>query len=305
MSLFFSEFMMIFIKSNPSEMKTILITTDFSEGATQAVNYGYHLAEQLKANIILCNAVTVPAELPQANLSVWPVDSYESLLQASIDDLDQVKSDLENFNVTTDFRPMISCVNEEGTVQDVVNSITDTQTIDLIIMGTHGSKGLSSFMLGNHTRSMIDLAMQPILFIPPTAKIKKVKKIAFAADFKHPEEDLVSFYKVLSLAKLLDAEIMLTHIYNEKHNSPDFHEWAKQSLMELRENSNYDAITYKFLQANETESGLYSLCEQENVGLLAMVHRPHNFFNSLIHGSKTQKIAEYISIPLFVVPVND
>ncbi|MDB5012429.1 MAG: universal stress protein UspE, partial [Daejeonella sp.] len=218
-------------------MKTILIATDFSEGATHAVNYGYQLALQIKANIVLCNAVTVPAEMPQAGLSVWPSESYESLLQASIDDLDQLKSDLESFNVPTDFRPYISCVNNEGTIQAVVRSLTATQTIDLIIMGTHGSKGLNSFMLGNHTRSMIDDAKQPILFIPPTAKIKKVKKIAFAADFKHPEEDLVSFYAVLSLAKLLDAEIMLTHIYNENHNSSDFHDWAKQSLIELRESS--------------------------------------------------------------------
>ena len=286
-------------------MKTILITTDFSEGATHAVNYGYQLALQIKANIVLCNAVTVPAELPQAGLSVWPMDSYESLLQASIDDLDQLKSDLVNFNIATDFRPLITCINQEGTLQEVVQKLTNSQTIDLIIMGTHGSSGLNSFMLGNHTHSMINNAKQPILFIPPTAKIKKVKKIAFAADFKHPEEDLVSFHGVLSLARLLEAEIVLTHIYNEKHNTPEYRDWAKQSLNELRESSNYDSITYKFLQADETESGLNSLCEQENVAILAMVHRPHNVFGSLIHGSKTQKMAEHISIPLLVLPVND
>ena len=286
-------------------MKTILITTDFSEGATHAANYGYQLAQQLKANIVLGNAVTVPAEMPQAGLSVWPMHSYESLLQASIDDSHQLKSDLESFSVVADFRPLISCVNEEGTIQEVVESITTTQKIDLIVMGTHGSRGLNSFLLGNHTRSMIDEAKQPILFIPPAAKIKKVKKIAFAADFKHPKEDLVSFYSVLSLARLLDAEIVLTHIYNEKHNTPEYHNWAKQSLIELRESSNYDAITYKFLQDDETESGLTLLCEQENVGLLAMVHRPHNFFDTLINGSKTQKMAEHISIPLLVLPVNE
>lgn len=286
-------------------MKTILIATDFSEGATHAANYGYQLAVQINANIVLCNAVTVPAEMPQAGLSVWPTDTYESLLQTSFDDLNQLKADLENFNLPTNVRPNITCENMEGTIEEVVQKLRNSQTIDLIIMGTHGSKGLSSFMLDNHTRGMIDNTKQPILFVPAAAKIKKVKKIAFAADFKHPEEDLVSFYSVLSLAKLLDAEVMLTHIYHENHCSTEFHDWAKKSLMELRESSNYDAITYEFLKADETESGLYSLCGQQNVGLLAMVHRPHNFFDSLIHVSKTQKVAEHISIPLFVLPVND
>ena len=286
-------------------MKTILLTTDFSEGATHAVNYGYQLALQIKANIVLCNAVTVPAEMPQAGLSVWPMDSYESLLQASTDDLNQLKLDLESFNIPTDFRPNIRCINKQGTIQDLVRNLTDTQTIDLIIMGTHGSRGLNSFMLGNHTRNMISNSKQPILFIPPAAKIKKVKKIAFAADFKHPKEDLISFYAVLSLARMLDAELMLTHIYNEKHNTPEYRDWAKHSLIELRDNSNYDAITYKFLQDEETENGLNLICELDNIGLLAMVHRPHNFFDSLFHGSKTQKIAEHISIPLLVLPATD
>ena len=89
-------------------MKTILIAIDFSDGATHAANYGYLLAQQIKADIILCNAVAIPAEMPQAGLSVWPKDIYESLLQASIDDTDQLKSDLENFSVVSDFRPLIS-----------------------------------------------------------------------------------------------------------------------------------------------------------------------------------------------------
>lgn len=286
-------------------MKTILIATDFSDVATHAVNYGYQLALQIKANIVLCNAVTVPAKLPQAGLLVWPMDSCESLLQASIDDLNQLKLNFDSFKVPTDFRPYISCFNEEGTIQAVVKSLTDTQIIDLIILGTHRSQGLSSFMLGNQTRSMINEANQPILLIPPAAKIKKVKKIAFAADFKHPKQDLSSFYAVLTLAKLLDAEIVIIHIYNEKHNTPEYQNWAKQSLTELWESSDYDAITYKYLQNDETESGLNLLCNQENVGLLVMVHRPHNFLDSLINGSKTQKMAEHISIPLLVLPVND
>ncbi|MBC7695190.1 MAG: universal stress protein [Burkholderiales bacterium] len=295
----------IYINQPNQKMKTILIATDFSDGATHAANYGYLLAQQIKANVVLCNAVSVTAELPQAGLSVWPKDSYESLLQASIDDTDQLKSDLEIFSVISDFRPLISCINQEGTIQTVVETLITTQTIDLIIMGTHGSRGLNSFMLGNHTRGMIDEAQQPILFIPPAAKIKKVKKIAFAADFKYPKKDLVSFYSVLALARLLDAEVVLTHIYNEKHNSPEFNDWAKQSLIELRESSDYEAITYKFLQNEETDSGLNLLCEQENIGLLAMVHRQHNFFDALINGSKTQQMAEDISIPLLVLPVNN
>jgi hypothetical protein len=43
-------------------MKTILFPTDFSENAKHAIRYGYYLSRQIKADIVLCNAVIIPAE---------------------------------------------------------------------------------------------------------------------------------------------------------------------------------------------------------------------------------------------------
>jgi len=107
-------------------MKAILIATDFSHGATHAVNFGYKFALQIKANIVLCNAVTAPAEIPRAELAVWPMDGYQSLLQTGIADLDQLKSDLENLNVPTDSRPLLSYINEKGTIHPLVESRLST-----------------------------------------------------------------------------------------------------------------------------------------------------------------------------------
>ncbi len=285
-------------------MKTILIATDFSESATHAVSYGYYLAQQIKANIILCNAITVPAEMPKSRLVVWPMDTYDSLLNTSISEITQLKGILELIDPSNDFHPVISCVNEEGTLSEVVQNVSNNQDVDLVIMGTHKRLGISCFMLGDHTRSMIDNVKGLILFIPIVAKIQSISKIAYAADFKHPKEGLASFNIILSLARVLDAKIILTHIYNEKHNSPDFHNWAKQSLINLQKSSDYDAITYKFLPHEEVEQGLSVFCEQEDVDLLAMVHRPYNLIGSIISGSKTKKVAKSISIPLLVLPVN-
>ncbi len=68
-------------------MKTVLISTDFSNIATHAAEYGYNLAKQIKADVILCNAVIVPAEIPQAGVVVWPMEEYSVLMEESAGEL--------------------------------------------------------------------------------------------------------------------------------------------------------------------------------------------------------------------------
>ena len=112
-------------------MKTLLIPTDFSPNAKHAVEYGYKLAKQIKANVILCNAVIVPAEMPQAGFIAWPMEDYDVLIDESTEELKKLKADLAHDKDA--FTPLISCFNEAGTTADVVNGIIAKKNIDLVV----------------------------------------------------------------------------------------------------------------------------------------------------------------------------
>jgi nucleotide-binding universal stress UspA family protein len=274
-------------------MKTILISTDFSANSTHAVEYGYDLARQIKANVVLCNAVVVPAEIPQAGMVVWPMDEYDVLMDGSTEELNKLKENLAHRSDNTAFQPAITCVNETGILTDVVNGIISQQEIDLVVMGTHGKTGISGFIMGNHSRTMINTISKPLLLVPARAPFAPVKKIAFATDFR-------SIYDLLPLARLLHAEILLTHIYDEKNHSPEFEKWVKQFLTEISNKADYPHIYYRVVNNSNPEAGLDWLCEHGQVDMLVMIHRPHNFFDSLLQGSHTQKMAGHICIPLLV-----
>jgi nucleotide-binding universal stress UspA family protein len=281
-------------------MKTFLITTDFSANARHAAEYGYSLAKQIKANIVLCNAVVVPAEIPQAGMVVWPMEEYDMLMDDSAEELEKLKAHLEQNSGS--FQPLVKCISETGGLLDLVDDIIIEKNIDLVIAGTHGSSGLSSFLLGNHSRNMIEAATKPLLLIPTSAPIRQVKKIAFATDFKQPEDDLKSIYALIPLAKLLNCEILLTHIYDENQQSPGFQKWIKQFLTELSNKADYSHIYYRLIKNNRADSGLDWLCEHGQIDVLAMVHRKTNFLSTLLKNSHTQKLASHISIPLLVFP---
>jgi len=280
-------------------MKTLLIPTDFSATSKHAAEYGYNLAKLIKANVVLCNSVIVPAEIPQAGLVVWPMEDYDTLIEDSTDELKKLKSSLTKDS--EGFKPPVSYMNTAGIMTDVVSDICAKRNIDLVVMGTHGSSGLTSFFLGNHSRNMIDSATRALLLVPPTAPIKPIKKIAFATDFIHPEDDLKSIYALIPIAKLLNAEILVTHIYSEKQQTPSFKKWLDNFLIELSNKADYPNVYYRLVKNTNAETGLDWLCAHGQVDILAMVHRPHNFFYDLINGSHTQKMARHISIPLLVM----
>ena len=284
------------------KMKTLLFPTDFSENATYAIRYGYYLAREIKADIFLCNDFLLPAEVTPGGMLGWPEDEFDTLLKNSTNELVKLKLSIEKSRTKTGFQPSISYLNESGYLTDVVNHIVSTKKIDLVVIGTHGSSGLTTLLLGDHSRRLIDGVKSPLLLVPPAARLSPVKKIAFASDFKTPEEDIKSIATLTELAKPLNAKILLTHIYETADQSTEFEKWIKHFVRELPARVNFSNITYKMYKSKGQQRGLEWLCMSGEIDILAMMHRSHTFIDSLFRGSQTQKIAGHIPIPLLVFP---
>ena len=50
-------------EDNERKMKTILVLTSYSKKAEHAAEYALHIAERVKANLLLCNIFTAPEKL--------------------------------------------------------------------------------------------------------------------------------------------------------------------------------------------------------------------------------------------------
>jgi len=246
--------------------------------------------------------ITVPAEVPQSGMVAWPMEESDMMLLDSNNELKRIKSGLEHESGAEGYQPVISFLNGSGAVTDIVNQMVENHEIDLVIIGTHGSSALTTLLLGNHSQEMIDAATRPLLLIPPGVPVKGVKKIAFATDFTNPVEDLECIYQLIRLARPLNAEILLTHIYNEKGQTPEFEKWIKEFITDLSNKANYPNIYYRIVKSGHTASGLDWLCGHGQIDMLAMVHRTHGFIENIFRGSQTQKMARHIPVPLLVFP---
>lgn len=266
-------------------MKTLLLSTDFSNAANHAVKYGYQLAQNIRVNVVLCHVFMFPAEVPQGGVIVWPMDSYSDVLKDNEEQLQRLRDSLQTKD--GDFKPAIKLINEIGLVAEVVKETSVSEKADMIVVGTHQDT-FSAMFMGNHSKILIDHLYKPLLLVPPKAKLQLPHKIAFASDFKHPDQDLHFILLLMPFIRKLDAELFITHI--EPTDRQDENQiWLTQFLKDVGHRSNYPKVFSRLITNDNRAMALEQLCSGPDTDLLVMVHRQHGFFQELFKGTYTKK----------------
>ena len=139
--------------------KNILVPTDLSENAEAAVDYACELASQLGATVHLLNVIGIPAlgvpELGVA-LTATMIDSLIADNQKALDELAARKRPLASIG---------QVVLKTGDARDMIDQTAEELGADLIVLGTHGRRGVSRVLLGSVAESVVRTAPCPVLTI--------------------------------------------------------------------------------------------------------------------------------------------
>jgi len=282
-------------------MKTVLLLTDFSTGGNHAAAYGYHLAKHLKANVVICNAIVIPLQMAEAGVIGWPVNGYDGIMEDTEKELKKLKKVFEHSDHSSGFHPQIDCMSQMGRLGDVVENISSVLDVVLIVMGTHHD-GFGSLLLDNNTRNMINTTNHPLVLVPPHAQFKDIKKMSFATDFEFPLQDAEDLERLVPMARLFGAEIVITHVHSPERQLKDHQVLGNELVAGVFNKTNYSEVVYQAIQNDHPNWGISHFCAEAKVDLLVMVHRSHNFMDVMLKGSHTQKMARDLPIPMFVIP---
>jgi nucleotide-binding universal stress UspA family protein len=137
--------------------KTILVATDFSECAEEALDYAAALAGAIGAKLHLLNVIVIPAmAIPEVGVAVAST-LIESTVQARQAELDKVASRRTSANIETMLRT--------GDARDVIIDVAREIGAELIVMGTHGRRGVRRALIGSIAESVVRTASCPVLTI--------------------------------------------------------------------------------------------------------------------------------------------
>src|ERR1035437_6280700 len=132
-------------------MKTILVPTDFSKNAENALLYAINLAKRMSAKIILLHSFHV-----DYTSGYVPVDSIEKEIEEAEAKSNAQLKTLYN-KVSHHSKLPIECISSQNLVVDAILTIIDEKNIDLVVMGTQGANGkLGRQIFGTNSSKVIE-----------------------------------------------------------------------------------------------------------------------------------------------------
>ena len=133
----------------------ILLPTDGSEATGKAVQQALDLAATCDARlhvVSIVNQTALPAEAPRGQL----VDELEAFAESAVDEVEERASEA-GVDVTT--------AVENGTPYRAILDYADENDVDVIVIGTHGRRGIDRYLVGSVTEKVVRLSDVPVLTV--------------------------------------------------------------------------------------------------------------------------------------------
>ena len=133
-------------------LKNILFPTDFSPASSAALPFALSLTQVYGATLLATHVL--PA--PHRERAVDPADWYEAHQQ-----LDQFCA---NRSISgTPYKALL----DQGDLADIIPEIIREEEVDLVVLGTHGRRGVSKLVLGSGAEKIYRSAPCPVLTVGP------------------------------------------------------------------------------------------------------------------------------------------
>lgn len=195
------------------QFKTILVATDFSKPAEQALKTAIAISQAFGSELIL-----VHAALPfyyGADLGMIPDDVLDVNLDAAREKMEAlVASDpaLQDLHPTT----AVEC----GDAVDVINQTAHDENVDLIVVGSHGASGIERLAMGSVAECVLRDATCPVMIAGPNcqAESSPFRAMLFATDLT--PSGLRAAQYASSLAEHFHSELTMLHVIEPKKRIP-------------------------------------------------------------------------------------
>jgi len=137
----------------------ILAATDFTETSDRALEFAIELARKFEAQITVVHAYQIPAMGFADGGYIAGAEVAAQLATAGQKRLDAVLESKKIAGI-----PM-TAVLREGVAWEEVNAVAKEIDANLIVIGTHGRRGLARALLGSVAENVIRTSTVPVLVI--------------------------------------------------------------------------------------------------------------------------------------------
>jgi len=276
-------------------MRKILIPTDFSENALNAIKYGLELFKYEHCEIYILHTYADEVYNTKGLLARAEFDVLkQQVLRNSEEELEKLKQEILSFSPNPNHE-LITC-SEFETLVDAVNDLADKENIDVIVMGTRGRTNDKKLSFGSNTLSVVKYVKCPVLAIPNSFRKRTPTKILFPTDYLLPYKRRE--IKLLStLAASFVASITFLHVY--KFEQLSYRQLDNKAFLEsCIENNRTECIT---VTGEDLTSTINNYIKANDIDMLVMVNARHSYLESILYNSTIEKIGLKLELPFLIL----
>ncbi|MCG3167124.1 MAG: hypothetical protein POELPBGB_02908 [Bacteroidia bacterium] len=270
-------------------MKNILLPTDFSHNAQNALKYALQFFGTGN-HYILLNTWQAPYTPPEVLISVEDI-----LMKTSKEGLENELSaalKLKHAEGNT-----FETISQYGNLVDIISAVAREKKADVVVMGTQGASGIRETLLGSNSASVAKSIACPLLMIPAKSEYKKIRTMVFAADYKHIEKQ-ETLQVMVNIAKENSSEITILNVLDKGKITDVNQGYEGIKIDHLFSGINH---SYSFIENDDKAAGIDEYLHTNNPDLLVMLERKTGFFKSIFHRSITKQMAFHTHVPMLVL----
>ena len=275
-------------------MKKILVPVDFSEYSENALKVAATIAKKQNAEIVAVHMLGLSeAVITKEQDSMEGLFFVKLTQKRFVEFLD--KDYLEGITIHQTVK--------NYTVFSELDDVAKEYNIDLIVMGSHGSSGLSEVFVGSNTEKVVRTASVPVLVIKENSAFN-VTKAVFASDFRL--ESLNVFNRIVGLFKALDIEVKLLYVNlpGEHYSSTnEIEQRITNFLVHLHEDDNILPEDIAIYSDYSVEKGVFNYAKRIKADIIGIPTHGRKGLAHFFSGSISEDIVNHSKLPVLTVKI--
>lgn len=279
-------------------MPKILVPTDFSAHADQALEVAATIAEKTNAELLLVH-------VNEQSSILMPISEFGYTYDQAIEErfLKMIHENLTHaLHSLAAKHPRVKIHQSivDGLFIPSIENLVTTEGIDLIVMGTKGATGLTEFVIGSNTQKVARRAHCPVLTVHDKTPAK-FKNIVIATTLEKDQKAI--FTTLAKWNALIDGSIYLLYINNPgAYRTDEDIEARKNDLIEGTGLQNVEVFKTENFTMNE-ERVIFEFAVEKNSELIVMGTHQRRGWSYFLLGSLTEETINHASLPVFSIPL--
>ena len=274
-------------------MKKILVPTDFSEQAENALKVAVQLAKKYDSEIYLLHMLELPMQemdvmntpsaLPEAMFFVKLAEQrFESILAQDYLKGIKVHDIVKNF-------PSFSGIKD--TCRE--------HNIDFIVMGSYGASGFKEMFVGSNAEKVVRTSDVPVLVIKSEHAEFSIDRFVFASDFKKDNKE--TYRQAIVLATSLGAKMYLLMV-NTANNFISTSE-ANKRIQEFIKDYDFKNYSIHIYNDESVENGVLNFAKEIDADLIGISTHGRQGIAHFFNGSIGEDVVNHAKRPVITFKI--